>query len=169
MKLCEVYQGEFYQDGIKKYSNYLPLSEVVDFKADLVYKGKRIVIKKVVNFNTYHIFIPVDIHSNIELLIRMKTVTNTVKNLFGKGSKVNGEYEYIGSEKLVDKILDNNKLVELISENDIFIEIRNSQIPSVLLRPFRGIESLKKGEEYLQILYLLEKEVNEIGDFRKLQ
>ena len=159
IKLCEKYDGEIYQNGIRQYENYLPLNMVNDIKASLFYKQKNIIIKKVVRFNPYYIYMPIENKKNIQILIRHKTVLNSLRNWIGKGSQVIGQYELVGEEIYINRLQRNKQLMKSIAENDLTIEVTSKPHPAILLKPFHGIENVRKGEEYFEILYKLEAQL----------
>lgn len=159
-ELCEKYGGGFRSEGVNKFTNYYPGKQVSDFHVTLKYKGKDIGIKKDINHNPYYIFIRIDNLYDFKLKIRINTVLNSINNIFGKGNQKVGRYQFVGDENYVESIINNEMLVDLIIHNDLTIEISGEQKPALFLKPFRGIESVEKGEEYLEILWLLEYELN---------
>lgn len=101
---------------------------------------------------------PIVNNATVQITIRYKTLQNTIKNLIGIGNKVIRQYELIGAEKYTDRIQRNKQLMNSIIRNDLTIEIMSQPNPAILFKPFRGIESVRKGEEYFEILYGLYKE-----------
>lgn len=160
LKLCEKYDGEFYQEGIRKFTYNFPQKPIHDFHVNLKYKGKEIIIKKIVNFDSYNILMQIGRQKDLKLKIRLKTLANSIKNIIGKGYQVAGRYEFIGKDNYVESILNNELLVDMIIEKDVYIEIIGDQHSTLLLKPFKGIANVMRGEEYFEILWLLENEID---------
>jgi len=156
-KLCEKYDGKIYQNGVLRHRSYLPRNMVNDIKATLTYNNKKIIIKKILRFNPCHIYMPIKNEKSIQISIRLKSLLNAFKSVIGKGHKVIDRYEFLGETKYIDRIIRNRPLINAIILNDLTIDVTSHPNPAILLIPFKGIESVKSGEDYFGILDILEQ------------
>ena len=159
IQLCKKYRGKFYQNGIEKSGPYLSLDQTNDYKGIFKYKNELIVVKKVVHYNPFHIFINVESNTELEFKIQIKTFINAAKNLFGQGNPTLGRYEFFGSMKHFSKLKSNQRIIEILEQNEITIELVNNNKTYLLLKPFHGMTSLIKCEELLELLVLIKQEV----------